>query len=294
MKNISRLALCASVIGVTLAGASVSVLAQQKLVRMFGYEESASSDAKDMNVGVEALFRPVDGGNRLIAGLGGLDPNDSSVFVKCDPDLLDPEVALVCTLRRQMHATVKVIDPNGTKLKTTLSTFEATVLEEPGLPTPANVANFPNCTVSVGDLTVIDEACADFTPVAEYCLHVGLGAGTELQWRPVPNALHDAIVANPDGTKVIVWSQLADGRYIKSINGLSATHPPLSFEEAFATIGNAEPGLGKEACTAFADLIANTDAVDCAVEAALEGVPVPADCVVEPEPEPEIPAPVGC
>jgi hypothetical protein len=104
MKNISKLVLCASVIGVTLAGASVSVLAE----RLFGYEISASSDAKDMNVGVEALFRPQDGGNRLIAGLGGLDPNDASVSVKCDEDPFDPDVTLVCTLRRQMHATVKV------------------------------------------------------------------------------------------------------------------------------------------------------------------------------------------
>ena len=65
MKNISKLVLCASVIGVTLAGASVSVLAD----RLFGYETSASSDAQDMNVRVDALFRPQDGGNGLIAEL---------------------------------------------------------------------------------------------------------------------------------------------------------------------------------------------------------------------------------
>jgi hypothetical protein len=104
MKIKIKTMLLASAIGVMLAGASVSVLAD----RLFGYETSASSDAQDMNVRVEALFRPQDGGNGLIAGLGGLDPNDASVSVKCDEDPFDPDVTLVCTLRRQMHATVKV------------------------------------------------------------------------------------------------------------------------------------------------------------------------------------------
>tara|TARA_B110000503_G_scaffold120691_1_gene183518 strand:- start:263 stop:1084 length:822 start_codon:yes stop_codon:yes gene_type:complete len=272
--------------GAVLAGSSMFGLAQTKL---FGDEISASSDAKDMSVAVEALFRPEGDGNRLIAALGGLDTNDSSVFVRCVEDQIDPAVALVCTLRRQMHATVRVHDTLP-ELKTTLSTKDAIVLEKPALPTPLNVANFPNCTVSVGDFTVIDEACADFTPIAEYCLHVGLGASTEFLWRPIPDALHDAIVANPEKARVVFSSHLADGRYIQVVNGLSSTHPPLSFEEAYATIGNAELGLGKEACTAFANLIASTDPITCAIQAALDGIPVPADCVVEPEP----PTPVGC
>jgi len=104
MKIKIKTMLLASAIGVMLAGASVSVLAD----RLFGYETSASSDAQDMNVRVEALFRPQDGGNGLIAGLGGLDPNDASVSVKCDEDPFDPDVTLVCTCGGRWHATVKV------------------------------------------------------------------------------------------------------------------------------------------------------------------------------------------
>ncbi len=65
MKIKIKTMLLASAIGVMLAGASVSVLAD----RLFGYETSASSDAQDMNVRVDALFRPQDGGNGLIAEL---------------------------------------------------------------------------------------------------------------------------------------------------------------------------------------------------------------------------------
>ena len=103
-------------------------------------------------------------------------------------------------------------------------------------------------------------------------MHVGGGAAAEVLWRPVPTALHVAIMEKPRRAAFVVRTRLADGTLIKSVNKLAADHPALTAAEAEETIATASAVDGAEgaaACTAFHALIRDTDPVTPEIEAAL-------------------------
>ncbi len=265
MRN--RLALTGSLIAI--AALSSSVVSAE---RLFGYEKKASPAVAEMGLAADVLFRSAGDGNRLIVEIGGFDPADTSVFKSCVEDTVDPEVAQVCTFKRPVTVIARGMQASGNKVKEIQRTREAIVLAPPALPSLANVANVANCTMEVLGSTIIDEACADFEPVAEYCLHVGGGAAAEVLWRPVPTALHVAIMEKPRRAAFVVRTRLADGTLIKSVNKLAADHPALTAAEAEETIATASAVDGAEgaaACTAFHALIRDTDPVTPEIEAAL-------------------------
>lgn len=241
--------------------------------RLFG--EQIEGKSKNMgDLAAEVQFRSRGDGNRLIAELGGIT-RDSHLLGPCVPDLEEEEIDVVCRLLSPLRVVVRAKNSNGGKEKLVQRTREVVFLNPPELPTQTDVDNVVNCKTQVGDVSIIDETCTALEPVEEYCLHVGTGGAAEVQWRPIPRALHDAVMAKPRSARAFITTKdRTNNLLIKSVNKLTADHPPLTLEEAQATVENARSSgasaLGIQACENFAALVESTVPVDADIEAVLD------------------------